>query len=122
MLVAFNLQLLGFLLRSINMVNIWPVCVYQLDSEALHKTPAILPSKPRSYIILIEPEEERLIDSLISQLTNFSSDVYFNRRARFIIVVTGYRSEISVLLHDGCSMLWIDFKIDNFVIVAAKPE
>jgi hypothetical protein len=36
--------------------------------------------------------------------------------------VTGYRSEISVLLHDGCSMLWIDFKIHNFVFVAAKPE
>jgi hypothetical protein len=102
MLDAFNLQMLGFLLRIINMVNICPVYVYQLDSEALHKTPAMLPSKPQSYIILIGPEteEERLIDSLLSQLTNFSSDVYFNRRARFIIVVTGYRSEISVLLHD----------------------
>jgi hypothetical protein len=81
-----------------------------------------LPYTPHSYVIFTGPEKERLLVSLTSQLTNLSSDTYFNRSARFIVVVTGYRSEISAILHDGYSTLWIDFKIENFVIVTAKPQ
>jgi hypothetical protein len=119
-----NLQLVGSLLQSINMENTWPVYVYQLGSNNLKNIPDLLRCKPHSYVIFIGPEKEkeRLLDSLSSQLWDLSSDVYFNRCARFVIVVTGYRSEIRNLRHDGCSTLWIGYKIENFVIVTAKPE
>jgi hypothetical protein len=118
-----NLQLVGSLLQSINVENIWPVYVYQLGSETLNNAAFILPYKPYSYVIFIGPEKEelRLLHTLQSQLMDLSSGMYFNHRAVFIIVVIGYRSEIKNLLN-YMSMLWMDFRIDKFITMTAKSD
>jgi hypothetical protein len=43
--------------------------------------------------------------------------MYFNPRARFVIVATGYCSKTIDFLHKGIDMLWSQFNVENFIIV-----
>jgi hypothetical protein len=119
-----NLQLVGSLLQSINMVNIWPVYVYQLDIDTHSNTSVTLHYKPHSYVIFIGPGKDEILlyDTLVSQINILSSDIYFNPRGRFIFVVTGYRLETNNFLFCSNRTLWINFRLEHFIIVIADPE
>jgi hypothetical protein len=91
------LQLVGSLLRSINTVNIWQVCVYQLDFKIDSIISVTLLFKPQTFVILLGPvmDAMQLPDILVSQMLRLLTGIYFNPKARFIIVVAGHSSKIN---------------------------
>jgi hypothetical protein len=119
-----NLQLVGSLLRSINMENLWPVYVYQLDTDIDSNISVTLPFKPHSYVIFIWPEKDemRLRGILILLMQKLSRGMYFNPKARFIIVVAGHHSEINRVISYYSMILWRVMRIVNFVIIVANSE
>jgi hypothetical protein len=122
---ADNLQLVGSLLRYINVEDLWPLYVYQVDnSGTFNNTPVILPHKPYSYVIFIGPEkdDERLRGALYSQMLPLVAGTYFNPTARFIIVVSGYCSEIENFLIFIFWLVGKGLKVENLVTVIAKHE
>jgi hypothetical protein len=114
-----SLDLVNVVLRNINKETVSPIYEYRLDRKFLNSTEVILSYKPHSNIIFIRPQKEysRLLDSLSSQLNALSPETYFNPRARFVIVVTGYCSKTTDFLPKGIDMLWSRFKVENFVIM-----
>lgn len=110
------LQLVDIVLRMINKEALWPLHVYQLGVN----TSVILPYKPHNYVIFIWPEksDSQSAETLYSQLLTLSAN--FTPQAKFIIVVTGYYSEITSFLSRCNCYFWIVFNMVNFILMVPK--
>jgi hypothetical protein len=114
------LQLVDTVLQMINKETLWPLHIYQLDANSS----VISPYKPHNYVIFIWPEksDNQSAEALYSQLYSLSVNLYFNPQAKFIVVLTGYYSDITKFLSSCNRYLWLVFNVVNFILLVAKHD
>jgi hypothetical protein len=67
-------------------------------------------------------DEKQLAAILPSQMWKLYRGIYFNPKARFVIVVAGHHSEINRVISYYIKFLWGVMRIVNFVIMVANSE
>jgi hypothetical protein len=114
------LQLVDTVLGMISNEVLWPLHVYQLDTNSS----VISLYKPHNYVIFIWPEksDDQSAETLYSQLYSLSVNLSFNPQAKFIVVITGYYSDITKFLTSCSCYLWLVFNIINFILVIPKRD
>jgi hypothetical protein len=73
-------------------------------------------------VLLLGPDEERIYESLVSQMGALVRGTYFNSNAKFVIIVNEYLSDVQAFLLYSNNLLWDDARIENVLIVIEKYE
>ncbi|PNF20713.1 hypothetical protein B7P43_G17654 [Cryptotermes secundus] len=112
-----NQPMVNFVLGALNDMTRWPILVFTSDILADETSEEVI--IPHSYIIFLWPQQdERIYDTIKTQMQDQQQNPSWNPRAKFLVVVIGHDSEphMSVARHI-CEILWEVSKICNVVVL-----